>query len=143
MSGACGRTRADGCEDRDARLEQRERTVLEVGGGIRVGEDPRQLLELERPLAGCRVFVPAREDEQAIGVGLVGGHRLDSGLEPDRPGDRVRDRGQRADVRRVPGHRGRQRGDRQQLGRVGLGGGDRELGARAEIDARLGGRGER
>ena len=40
--------------------------MLEVGGGVRVGEDPCQLLELERPLAGGRVFVPAREDEQPV-----------------------------------------------------------------------------
>jgi hypothetical protein len=137
------RAGSDGREDRDPRLQQREWAVLEVGRGVRVGEDPGELLELERPLPGGCIFVPAREDEQAIGADLVAGHRLDCRLEPDRRGHRVGDRGDRIGIRRIAGERRRKCRDRQQLGRVGLGRRDRELGPGAEVDAGLRGRRQR
>ena len=53
-------------EDRDARLDERERAVLEVGRGIRVGEDLRELLELERPFARGGVLEAAGEDQRTV-----------------------------------------------------------------------------
>ncbi len=53
--------------------------MLEVGRRVRIGEDPRELLELEGPLAGGGVLVAAGEDEQPVGGGLVGGHARTSG----------------------------------------------------------------
>ena len=89
---------------------QRQRTVLEVGRGVRVGEDLRQLLELERPLARGRVLVAAGEDEQP-GRRRPGRRRSRSmsGSSVERRGDRVRDRGQRPPRSAgVVGQRGRQ-----------------------------------
>ena len=52
-------------EHRDAGLDQRHRSVLEVRGGVRVGDDLRELLELERPLARGRVLEAAADDDAA------------------------------------------------------------------------------
>ena len=68
-------------EDRHAGLDQRQRAVLEVGRGIRVGEDAGELLELERPFARGGVLVAAGDDERPRRGGLVGGDPLDLGLE--------------------------------------------------------------
>ena len=61
----------DDREDRHAGLDQRDRPVLEVGRGVRVGEDVGKLLDLDRPLPRGRVLVAAGEDEQPVGGGLV------------------------------------------------------------------------
>jgi len=68
-------------EDRHAGFDERERAVLEVGGGIRVGEQVGQLLELERPLARGRVLVASGDDEGARGRRLVDRDPFDLGFE--------------------------------------------------------------
>ena len=59
---------------------------------------------------------------------------LDLGLEVEARGQRVGDRGDGGAVGRVVGQRRRQQRDREQLGRVGLGRGDRPFRAGAEGD---------
>ena len=62
-------------EDRVARLDQRQRAVLEVGGGVGIGRHLGQLLELERPLA-CRGVLEAPPQHDApVELGPAAGHR--------------------------------------------------------------------
>ena len=63
-------------EDLVARLDERQRAVLEVGRRVGLGVDLRELLELERPLARGGVVEGAAEDralvEVAAGLGEPG-----------------------------------------------------------------------
>ena len=129
-----GRTRPDDREDRHARLDEGQRSVLEIGRGIWVGEDPCQFLELERPLAGRRVLEAAGDDERPGRGRLVESDPFDLGLEVEDARQRVGDRGDGRTVGRVVGQRSRQQGDREQLGGVRLGRGDRPFRAGPERD---------
>ena len=147
-SARSGAARPDGRdrEDREALVDEGHGPVAEVGGGVRVGDDVGELLELERPLARGRVAeapahddarVPRREGGRGLGDRRLGGQRL---------GDRVGDAGQlrvRAQRVRRPLEGGGEQRDRGQLGRVGLGRGDRELRAGPEVDHVVRGRRER
>ena len=101
-----------GCEHqhRDPRLHERDRAVAEVRRGVRIREDPRQLLELERPLARRGVLEAAPDDDAAIEAAGLGGEGrrdpLDGRLEGERRLDLVGDRGERLLGGRV-GIRGR------------------------------------
>ena len=53
-------------EHRDARLDQRDRAVEEVRGGVRIGEDATQLLHLQRPLARRGVLEAAPDDDAPV-----------------------------------------------------------------------------
>src|SRR3954470_1101873 len=53
-------------EDREPGIDEGNRTVAEVRGGVRVGDDLCELLELERPLARGRVLVAAPHDHARV-----------------------------------------------------------------------------
>ena len=53
---------------REARLEQRDRAVLHLAGGIRLRMEIADLLELERALVGRRRIDAASEEERRVGA---------------------------------------------------------------------------
>ena len=134
-------------QDRHVLVDEREWAVEEIRRRVRIGEHPRELLELERPLPGGRVLEASTEDEDPIGGSLGRGDPLDFGLDLEGLGDRRRQRRERDLVggagARVRIERGCEQGDRHELGGVRLGGGDGVLGAGGQVDDVLGRRCER
>src|SRR5437016_1630063 len=57
-----GRDRDDG----HRRVDQRERTVLELARGVRLAMDVRNLLELERALEGNRIVQAAPQEKRIL-----------------------------------------------------------------------------
>ena len=100
--------------------------MLVVGRRVRVGEDARHLLELERPLARGRVLEPPPQDHAGGRRREPAGELDDRRLEVEGPGERT---GQPREpgIRIVAAQRLGQKRHDHELGDVGLGRRDRQL----------------
>jgi hypothetical protein len=117
--------------------------VEEVGRRVRVGEDVRQLLELERPFPRRRVLIATAEHDAAIDADLVLRDAADLGLRGEHGGQVLRNGAQRrARIGRAFEGRDEHR-DRDQLGGVGLGRRDCPLRAGPQVDDMLRGHRQR
>ena len=79
-----GRARRREHEDRVAGFGEGERAVEEVGGGVRIGGDPGQLLELQRQLPGRGVLVAAPDDDEPVARARRDGARRPPPRAPSR-----------------------------------------------------------
>ena len=66
-------------EDGKALGDEGHRTMLQVGGRVRLGEDAGELFELQRPLGGRRVIEAAAEHHALCHVPVLSGRLLDGG----------------------------------------------------------------
>ena len=125
-------------------VDERERTVLQLAGGVRLGMDVRNFLELQRSLERDRVVHAAPEEQRVLLARERLGPGDDRGLERER---RLQRRGQVAQAPHPErflldgqpaaqlGKRRREQEQRDQLRRERLGRGDADLRARAgEVD---------
>lgn len=126
-----------------SRLDQGERAVLQLGGGIGLGVDVRDLLELERGLAGDGVATDTADEHHRAGVRVLLGDLLDRLFLLQDLGDLAGELaqalddplavgdGQVADAAEVEGEeREGDRGVGEALGRD-----DADLGARVDVHA--------
>ena len=91
--------------------------MLEVGRGIRVGQQAHELLELQCPLARGGVLESATKDDRPADPGSGGRDPLGCGLDLEGGGDGRRQRGEKslgAGVLRT--QRQRKEGNRGQFG---------------------------
>src|SRR3990172_3025027 len=70
---------------RHALVDERDGPVLHLTGGIALGVDIGDLLELERALERDRVLDPAAEVEEALACRQVAGERADGSVGGPRP----------------------------------------------------------
>ena len=118
--------------------------MLEIGGGISFGEDARDLLQLECPLAGGGVFKAPPQDHEVASADASHGCSPDLFLAIERGLDPGRKLGEIAAIVAAGriGQRGRQHRQGEQLGGVRLRRSDRALGARLEVERPLRGGGQ-
>jgi hypothetical protein len=129
-------------EDGLPRLDERDRTVLQLAGGEALGVDVRDLLELERTLESDRVADVATEEQHRAGVGHPARELGDVlVLVRQHPGDLLREGAQLVDVgggiRDRAADSAHVQAQQQQGGdlrRERLGRGDRDLGTGMGVD---------
>ena len=126
-------------DHRHGLVDQRDRAMLHLAGGIALGVDIGKLLELQGSFHGDGEGCPAPQEQDVRGIGQRLGHGADARISSEYFGDLCRQFGQRLDqlgfARRIdlaarPGRRQGEAGEDDELRGEGLGGGNADLRAR-------------